>query len=336
MKTETESMATKLEYSEVDLHSGARVLVTGAAGFIGLHLAKVLSANPALNLILVDNFSRGPKDDAFSSLGLLENVSIQDADISTQSVSLPDVDYVFHLASINGTRNFYERPFDVTEAAILPTLSLVSRYRGCGQLKKFVLTSTSEVYAGAVEFGLAGIPTPEGVPAVVSDQMNPRWSYAAGKIAAEQAVLGAWSQFNFPGAVLRYHNVYGPRMGEDHVIPQLIRRFRSGDYRVFGGVNSRSFIFVDDAVEATIAIASSNEATGNIFHVGTEREIKIQDLGQLILKLMNIKASLIIEDAPPGSVSRRAPDTARLQSEIGFQPKVSLEEGLVRVIESYL
>lgn len=313
--------------------SNSRVLITGAAGFIGYHLASELAQGSGNTLLLVDSLARGSLDREMLELIALDSVTFMESDLVSDSQVLPEVDYIFHLASINGTKNFYERPFDVTDAAIAPTLALIRRYRSSSKLKRFVLTSTSEVYAGAVELGLAQVPTSEKTPLVIADQGNPRWSYAAGKIAAEQALLGANRQFDFPATILRFHNVYGPRMGTDHVIPQLIERFRSGDYRVLGGANSRSFIFVRDAVMGTIALALSPKSLGRVAHLGTRREIKIEELAKLILQKMGKDSDLHIEDAPEGSVLRRTPDTSFMEEEIGFTPLEELESGLDKMLE---
>lgn len=308
--------------------SNSKILVTGAAGFIGFHLSTRLAREEGNQLVLVDNLARGSLDASMQALIQGENVDFLQIDPASEGEKLPDVDYVFHLASINGTKNFYERPYDVTRAAISPTLALIDRYRNSDVLKGFLLTSTSEVYAGAVEAGLAAVPTGEATPVTIQSQSNMRWSYAAGKIAAEQAVLGAFAQYGFPGSILRYHNVYGPRMGSDHVIPQLMERFDNGDFRVLGSDNTRSFIYVDDAVEGTIAILKSPKSRGRVTHLGTEHEVPISELAKLIMKEFEITGELISENAPLGSVRRRCPDTSFLRNEIGFTPQIDLSTGL--------
>lgn len=306
----------------------SKILVTGAAGFIGFHLSRRLAKEAGNQLVLVDNLARGQLDASMQELIQGDNVEFLQIDPALECEKLPEVDYVFHLASINGTKNFYERPYDVTRAAIAPTLALIDRYRNSVELRGFLLTSTSEVYAGAVEMGLTNVPTGESTPVAIQSQSNMRWSYAAGKIAAEQAVLGAFAQFEFPGSVLRYHNVYGPRMGSDHVIPQLMERFENGDYRVLGSENTRSFVYVDDAVEGTVAILESPKSLGRVTHLGTEHEVPIYELAALILEELGIQGELIPEIAPKGSVNRRCPDTTFLREQIGFAPKVDLITGL--------
>jgi nucleoside-diphosphate-sugar epimerase len=203
-------------------------------------------------------------------------------------------------------------------------------------LKKFILSSTSEVYAGAVELGLVPVPTDEGAPLVIQSIENMRWSYAAGKIAAEFGVLGAANQFEFPATIVRFHNVYGPRMGEQHVIPQFLKRATQGDLSLRGSENTRSFIFVDDAVRAIAEVAANPNSSGKVINIGTNHELSIRDLAAKILKFADISGPVIPRDSPDGSVSRRCPDLTALVSLTGFIPRFGLDEGLEKTVEFYL
>jgi nucleoside-diphosphate-sugar epimerase len=313
----------------------SRILVTGAAGFIGFHLSKFLADDQSNTVWMVDNFARGQNDQELKELLGSPNVHFLEVDLSSAELILPEVDYVFHLASINGTENFYNKPFDVVEAAILPTLRLIRFYER-SKIKRFLLTSTSEVYAGAIETGLSEIPTAEDTPLVIQDTKNMRWSYAAGKIAAEMAMLAAASQFNLPATIIRFHNVYGPRMGSQHVIPQFLERLQTGDFKLFGGDNTRSFIYVQDAIQATTSAAIASESQGQVVHIGTRQEVSIESLAQQIMAIAGINGSLDVLSAPEGSVSRRCPDTTFLNKVVGFVPTISLDEGLRLTIPYYL
>lgn len=309
-------------------------MVTGAAGFIGFHVSSYLSSDKNNEVFLVDNFLRRSKDASYAELASKSNVTEMNLDLIKDSGRLPDVDYVIHLASLNGTNNFYERPFDVIESATLTTFALLRRYRNT-QLKNFLLSSTSEVYAGATDLFSWPLPTNEAVPLVVSDVLEPRWSYAAGKIAAEAACNSANIQFGIPCQIIRYHNVYGPRMGNSHFIPQFIRRCLDGDVTLNGFENTRSFIYVTDAVEATIKVLHSHEARTSITHIGNEEEVSILEVGKLICRFLGLDIETAkFNSAPSGSVSRRCPDVSKLKK-LGFSPKVTIEEGLKNTISYY-
>ena len=311
-------------------------LVTGAAGFIGYHLARNLSENGGGQVYLVDNFARGQHDLDFAELASRDGVEILSGDLRDIDFveSLPEVEYVYHLASIDGTENFYQKPFDVLEAALIPTLALLNRYARAG-IQRFVLSSTSEAYASTVEHFGWEVPTGEDVPLSVSDVRNPRWSYASAKIACESAVNAAHLQFGTPVTTVRYHNVYGPRMGWQHVIPQFIERAKRGIFELHGATNSRSFIFVNDAVRLTRLVAQHPEAIGETFHVGTQQEISMMGLADLILEKMGIEGSVVTFDAPLGSVSRRVPDTRKLEELTGDFERTALAEGLEQTLRYY-
>ena len=311
-------------------------LVTGAAGFVGYHLALHLAQDTQADVVLVDNFARGVRDNAFEELCFLPNVRLFQGDLRDSSfvASLPEVDYVYHLASINGTENFYNRPFDVIEAAITPTLNLVRRFKGT-QIKRMLLSSTSETYASTTDFLKWTVPTAEDVPLSIADISNPRWSYASGKIAAESALLGAYHQSNFPVTIIRYHNVYGPRMGNQHVIPQFLARALRGVFSLYGADNKRCFIYVQDAVRATRFLAEHSESLGQVFHVGTSEEISMQELASEIMWILGVSSEVEALPAPDGSVSRRVPDISKMVSLMGSPKTVGREIGLRRTIDYY-
>jgi len=125
-------------------------------------------------------------------------------------------------------------------------------------------------------------------------------------------------------------------MGSQHVIPQFIERLRDGDFRLFGGENTRSFIHVSDAIAATSLVAEADASEGQVVHIGTSEEIRISDLAQLIMSISGISGTLDIQPAPDGSVSRRCPDTHFLNGIMGFDPLISLHSGLSMTIPYYL
>ena len=317
--------------------SSSIALVTGAAGFVGYHLAALLSDSTDNKVYLVDNFARGKRDSWFEALAGRKNVEVILGDLRDPEFvgNLPDADFVYHLASINGTENFYSRPFDVLEAAVTPTVALLNRYRG-PSVRRFLLSSTSETYASTIEEFNWTIPTSEDVPLSVADVQNPRWSYAAAKIACEAAVNAAFLQHNTPVTTVRYHNVYGPRMGFQHVIPQFIERARRGVYELYGAANRRSFIYVSDAVRLTKSVAENQGSVGGIFHIGTQEEVSMQMLAETIMELMGLEGSVNCFDAPVGSVMRRVPDTQKIQSLVENVNTVGLLEGLTETVGYYL
>ena len=315
-------------------------LITGGAGFIGFHLARDLSED-GFNVTILDNFSRGREDEEFHELISRNNVHFIKADITEKSSfnNIGEFDYVYHLAAINGTGNFYSIPDQVLRVGVIGTLNVLDWFVKCGK-GKILFSSSSETYAGALKLLSSDfpIPTPENVPLVIDDPSNVRWSYGAGKIIGEVA-FHSYSAANGMDkfSIVRYHNIYGPRMGFEHVIPQFIERIERGDnpFYIMGGTETRSFCYVDDAVVATRMVMESEKSNGKVIHIGrSDGEISILDLANKIFSVADVKPELEIRPAPEGSVKRRCPDVQELTN-LGFSPNISLEDGLDRIYQWY-
>ncbi len=289
-------------------------------------------------MVCVDNFVRGEADHAYSALSQRPNVQRLDCDLSDADAvaALPDqVDVVFHMAALNGTQNFYERPFDVVRHCTLPTLHLLQKYAS-GRLDRFVYAGTSEAYASTVtRFGWP-VPTGEDVPLSIDDPSNVRWSYGASKLHGEVAVFAAAQQFGIAHTIIRFHNVYGPRMGDKHVVPDFLMRARRGEFSLFGGEDTRAFIYIDDAVEATLRVAEGAECIGEVVNIGGTREIRIDELARLMMEAGGWDAEIAIEPSPKGSVKRRAPDLTKLSRLTGFRERWTLETGLRETADFYV
>lgn len=317
----------------------ASCLVTGGAGFIGFGLARFL-AERGDDVTIVDDLSRGKADAEFLALTARPNVRFLRFDMTDRGAfgALPGrFDFVYHIAAINGTRLFYEIPDRVLRVNILSSLNLLDWLvdHPCG---KVLFSSSSEGYSGAVtRFGYR-LPTDEDVPLVVADVRNPRISYGGSKIAGELLFFNYARMRGWPVTVIRYHNVYGPRMGYDHVVPEFaVRCFRKvKPFPIYGGEETRAFDYIDDAVKATVAVMECREADGEVVHVGNDREeIRMIDLATMILEESGHDAPFAVHPAPAGCVKRRCPDTAKLRRLTGLENEVSLREGLRRTLAWY-
>jgi UDP-glucose 4-epimerase/UDP-glucuronate decarboxylase len=198
--------------------------------------------------------------------------------------------------------------------------------------------STSETYAGGVAAGHVPVPTPEAVPLGVPDVAAPRFAYAASKMLGEAAVIHTARARGLRAVIGRFHNVYGPRMGADHVIPELsLRAIRREDpLIVFGPEQRRAFCHVADAVEAITRLMATEPAWGQIVNIGNDtEETPIGELLALILRTARFRPRVEERPAPPGSVGRRCPDIGRLRALTGFAPKVSLEAGVAETFAWY-
>lgn len=320
-----------------------RTLITGGAGFVGYHLAHLL-AERGDKVVIADNFVRGKKDEDLERLLALPNVSLIEADLTDRTAWRgigSGFDHVYHLASINGTKLFYDMPHEVLRVGLLSTLNVIDWFTKENGKKdaKILYTSSNEAYAGALQaFDKLPIPTPEEVPLVIADVHNPRWSYAGQKLAGELLFIHFSKALGFRMSIVRPHNFYGPRAGYEHAIPQIVGRIekREDPFAVYGADETRSFCYIDDAVEAMHLVMDSSKTDGETYHIGSAQETKIVDLTRALFRVAKWEPSKLEQKASPkGSVARRLPDVSKIDRDTGWQAATSLEEGLVQTYDWY-
>ena len=319
-----------------------RIIVTGGGGFIGYHLAEYLSRQANTQVTIIDNHSRGAADEMFAELAARENVIALNEDMTQKNFYAKlsgRYDEIYHLAAINGTKNFYERPYEVLRVNLLSLINMLEwcTAENCGA---FLFSSSSEAYAGTINRFYADdfIPSREDIPLTIDDVTNPRWSYGGSKIAGELLTLNYCRSRSVSFRIIRYHNVYGVRMGFDHVLPEFFRRVheRVNPFPIFGGQETRAFCAVEDAVAATEAVMLSGKCDGEIIHIGNStQEIKILDLLALVFDVADFHPAVEVRPAPAGSVARRCPDTSKLFKLTGFEAKITLAEALPKMYHWY-
>ncbi|MFJ4714340.1 NAD-dependent epimerase/dehydratase family protein [Streptomyces sp. NPDC088785] len=306
-------------------------LITGGCGFIGLRLAEHL-VESGTRVTLLDNSSRAPLDDHARSLlrhPLVHHLGTDLAEDPLDDVASLTPTHVFHLAAIVGVRNVERRPLDVLRTNAVTTSRLIDVLRHSDTLQRLVFFSTSEVHLGTTAAGALAFPTPEEAPLILPTLHHPRSSYALSKIYGEALV----HQSGLPATVLRPHNVYGPRMGAAHVIPELIRRIAAAQDRqpltITSPQYTRSFCHVDDAVRQIVAAAHSPLAVGRTFNVGNDsEEITMLSLARRIADVMGHHPELLPGEPQPHSPSRRCPDMTRLRDLTGVGATIPLTDGL--------
>ena len=329
-----------------------RILVTGGAGFIGSALVRRLHA-VGHHVTVFDNFTRGKANriplEVYNQSRYCGDVrdrkpvgggfSLLDGKRSALECAVRDCDVVFHLAYVQGTQTFYEQPKLVMDVALNGIVNLMSACEHAGGRELF-LVSSSEVYQIPPE---GFTPTAEDVPLSVPDVTNPRYSYGGGKIACELAAL-AYADVNKRTVIVRPHNIYGPDMGEEHVIPQFARRMQqvmSADdlhlpaFDIQGtGEETRCFCYIDDCVDAFMVLLEKGEDR-NVYHVGNPyREITMRQLAHLVAEHYGREINVVPGELPKGSPSRRLPDISKLQA-LGFDIKWPLWQGIVPTLDWY-
>lgn len=298
------------------------ILITGGTGFIGAHLGLHLSGQQDCNVTVCDNSFRGRNQT------ILDGIKVINCDLTNpkELEKLGKYDYVYHLACINGTKNFYNIPYEVLRDNTLININLIEWCKETNP-RKVLYASSSEVYASTKYMT---VPTPEDISVSIEDIHNPRWSYAGSKIMGE--LMFANSGLNY--TIVRPHNIYGPFMGYDHVIPEVIKRIigKESPFKAYGLEQTRAFCYIDDCVKMIEAVMNSDAANGRVINVGGPNEIKIHDLLMEIFKKMNYNTDIVDAGNHKGSVNRRCPDTSLLQSIYPDTSFTNISDGLDAVI----
>jgi UDP-glucose 4-epimerase/UDP-glucuronate decarboxylase len=317
-----------------------RILLTGGAGFIGFHLASRLADEPSSQVTIVDNFSRGSNDEDFAALYRKPNVRVESVDL-TERAGWERLDggydEVYHLAAVIGVSNVLAQPVSVVRVNALSTIRLLEWFVEGGGAK-LLFSSTGEAYAWTQHFHELPVPTPEDVPLSLTSLKDPRSSYAGSKIFGELAVNQYCLAYGKRFVVVRYHNVYGPRMGYEHVIPELLERALGGEdpLVVYSAGHTRAFCYVSDAVEATVAAMREARDGGITVNVGNDgEEVMIADLASRIVARARPGLEIEPRTAANDPIERRCPDLSRSRELLGYEPRVKLDEGLDRTLAWY-
>lgn len=313
----------------------SRHLITGGAGFIGSALAHRLVLE-GHEVTVLDRFSRGK---ASRLPPQVRQVRGDIRDNKRVALAVAGADVIWHLAYVQGTQTFYANPKDVIDVALRGIMSVLEACEAFPG-KDLFLVSSSEVYQNPPE-GM--FPTDETVPLSVPDVTNPRYSYGGGKIASELAAL-AYAQAGLLNrtVIVRPHNIYGPDMGHEHVIPEFAVRMMepltgtvTRRFKIQGtGEETRSFCFISDCVDALMVLLAKGEDR-NVYHLGNpHEEHSICDLAHRVAAWFGEDIHVVRGKLPQGSPTRRLPDIGKLAA-LGYTPRVSLEEGLPATLAWY-
>jgi nucleoside-diphosphate-sugar epimerase len=316
--------------------SARQILVTGGSGFIGSALVKALLKHGSSVRVLDDHSRGAPR----RLVGVEKDIEFVAGDIRDAAVvhaAVRGVDEVHHLAFVNGTESFYSAPELVLDVGVKGIVNVIGACRAAG-VGRLILASSSEVYQTPPR-----VPTDESAPLVVPDPANPRYSYGGGKIISELMAINYGRKFFERVLIFRPHNVYGPDMGFEHVIPQFALRLKraaslhkSGKvpFEIHGdGRQTRSFCHVDDLVRGVLVMRAKGEHLG-IYHVGTTEEVAIADVATCIAAQAGRELEFVSRPAPAGGTDRRCPDIGKLAS-LGYAPQVPLANGLPPTVDWY-
>lgn len=313
-----------------------RILVTGGTGFLGSALVRQL-VRSGVAVRILDNNSRGTAQRLKDVSDDIEMVTgdVRDAEIVRRAAA--GMDAIVHLAAVNGTEFFYKHPELVLDVGIRGMLNVLEACRD-HDIRDLVIASSSEVYQNPPV-----VPTDESAPLTIPDVTNPRFSYAGSKILSELMALNYWRTGFERVAIVRPHNVYGPDMGWEHVLPQFalrateaVRKSKAGrvPFRIQGtGSETRAFIHIEDFTEGLMTVLAKGEHR-EIYHIGSTEEIRIDDVARKIMAYFGRETDLVPISAPAGGTPRRCPDITKVKG-LGFAPRITLDAGLPSLIDWY-
>lgn len=306
-----------------------KILITGAGGFIGSHLAEMLTE-------LGYSVRAFVRYNSNNNWGWLEQSSYL-KDIEIYSGDIRDYDSVrnamkgcrevYHLAALIGIPYSYDSPLAYIKTNIEGTYNILENAR-IGNFENVVITSTSETY-GTAQF----LPISENHPLVGQSP------YSASKIAADQLSLSYWLSFQLPVKIVRPFNTYGPRQSSRAIIPTIISQILSGNKKLtLGNISpTRDLTFVKDTVEGFIEIAKTSSLTGAVTNIGSGFEISVKDLAIKIARLFNMEIDFntVSERQRPenSEVERLFCDNNKIITNTKWRPQYSLEQGLLQTID---
>jgi len=307
-----------------------KVLVTGAAGFIGSHLLEALVKKSARvkafvrynsktscgNIALLD---KGVKDEIELCYGDLR-------ELDSLAKVMSGVDVVFNLAALVGIPYSYIHPHEVVMTNLIGTLNVLTSAHNAG-VQKIVQTSTSEVYG-----------SPDRVPIKETDTLKPQSPYSASKIGSDAIARSFFYSFGLPVAIIRPFNTYGPRQSARAVIPTIITQALDSGVIKLGSVDTRrDFTYVLDTAEGFVKVAESELSAGEVINIGTGKDVSVKELVDIIGGILGKKLVIAKDNKRirpnKSEVTRLMADNSKAKKVLKWKPEFSLEEGLSKTID---
>jgi len=301
-----------------------RVIVTGGAGFIGSHLVEYL-VNSGEKVLVIDDLSRGTKSNLSNVLEQIEictySIGRDIGEIERRIIKYePEV--IFNLAACSFV-NSVDNPILAAKSNILGTLNVLESMRKCENMPLLVHASSGSVYGES------------GAPCWEDASKNPTSGYGVSKLASEEYIK-VWNQlYEIPFVGLRYYNVYGKRQPHYAVIPIFVKNILEGEpILIHGdGKQTRRFTNVKDVIEATGRVSKNPDCEGEFYNIANAENTSIFYLAQLLMKLLRSRVKIRYLFERSGDIKHLNPITEKAEKDFGFSPKISLEEGLKKMLK---
>ncbi len=307
--------------------STMRVLITGAAGFIGSHLCEKF-LEEGHEVIGLDNFLTGSPDN-IAHLFRNPRFTFYKYDVTNFIYVSGDLELILHFACPASPVDYMNHPIHTMKVDSLGTLHTLGLARE--KSARYLLASTSEVY---------GNPTVHPQPETYWGNVNPlgpRSVYDEAKRFSEALTMAYHREHGIDVRIARIFNTYGPRMrmNDGRVIPNFVCQALTGrPLTVYGdGTQTRSFCYIDDLVEGIYLLAVRDDLVGEVFNLGNPEELKVLDLARLVLEISGSTSQIVFRERPPDDPDRRRPDISKAKKILGWEPKTGVREGIQRTVE---
>lgn len=317
--------------NHIDQLKGKKVLVTGGLGFVGQNLCKVLVNNFNCDLVIVDDCSNSSEDvlDLFTERVTFKKISVLDTEQFFPLIR--ETNYIFHLACKQISASGLS-PVDDLNVNALSTLLILDfiKDNDLSNLERFIYSSSCSIYGSSNI-----IPTSE------LGSTNIKSNYAATKLLGENYTTIYNTNYDIPTSVVRYSNVYGVGQTPDNPYCGVIGKFISNalagtPLHVFGdGEQTRDYTYIDDAIRATIIVATDPKALGEIFNIGTSTEISVNDVIDIVKQEIDLVKVEYMEERDIDNIRRRAIDIEKIQQKLGWSPRVNIKRGIIETIDWY-
>ncbi|MGD9580983.1 MAG: NAD-dependent epimerase/dehydratase family protein [Vampirovibrionia bacterium] len=310
---------------------GKQIFLTGGAGFIGTKIIEKLVEDN--QIVVFDNFSR----DSLSKEGLINHKNIKAIkgdilDLKHVEESMKGSDIVIHLAAIAGVDTVINNPVKTMRVNVIGTYNVLESASKLPKLERFMDFSTSEV------FGTYAFKVDEKASTAQGAVGEARWTYSVSKLTGEHFSHAYYNEFKLPTVTVRPFNIYGPgQIGEGAIHHFVKRAIANEDLVVHGdGSQIRAWCYVDDIVEGIFLALEKPEAIGQAFNIGnTTSTVTVFDLAERIIRLAKADSTITFKPITYSDIEIRIPNIDKAKELLGYEPKVNLDEGILRTIDWY-
>lgn len=308
-----------------------KIFLTGGAGFIGTRLAARLVEHNSITIY--DNFARNSLKD--TDLSSHPNVNVVQGDVldyEALRAAVAGHELIVHLAGIAGIDTVLRSPVRTFRVNMLGTANICEALHEVGGCERLIDFSSSEV------FGQMAFRSSEADPTTIGAVGEQRWNYAISKLAAEHLSHAYFKEFGLPTVSVRPFNVYGPgQVGEGALQRFVLAGLAGTPIKIFGdGSQIRSWCFIDDFVDGILLCLERPQAVGNVFNIGNpQATVTVLTLAQTIKRLLMSESHIEFVHRSGADVELRIPSIDKARALLGFEPKVGLEEGILRTAEWY-